>query len=128
MSIRGVYTANGGPVTTFPEGGGINRFTLTLIDGWKALPIPDDCDLTRVRVPRGGKAVLYTNSSTNPDVMIGTVPTEDDISRSDVLDPGIHFLGTNMRPGMILFVALDPTDDTPQSIPTVITVRQAAKV
>ncbi len=128
MSIRGVYTANGGPPAVICEGGPIDRFTLTLADGWKVLPVPDDCDLVRVRVSPGGKEVLYTHSLANPDIEIGTEPTVEEIAHSDILDPGVHFMGTNMAPGVLLYVALDPNDGTPQSEPTVITVRQAAKV
>lgn len=127
MGLRTVYDSRGNPIDVFVDGGPIRRLSLAAVGGWQEISVAAACDLYKLRVPAGGRRVIFTSSIACPTAAVDSVPTEDEVSASEILDPGLHFRGCDRKASTKFFVALDPGDDTPQTDPTVLIFTEAAE-
>lgn len=126
MGIRTVYDSRGNPVDVWVDGGDIHSVELTVAAGWVEIPVPETCDLYRVRVPDTGKRVRFTSTVAIPNLDAGDAVDEAHLAKSEIVDPGIWKRGCDRKKGVRFFFALDPTDDADQPDPTVLIFTEAA--
>lgn len=129
MTVRGIYDIYGNPVTTMVDGGDQTRLSIEVADGWVKLPLAATCDLYELdtTLAAGGKRVLFCHTGVRPGLVEGAEPSEADIAKSAFRWPGVWTRGSERPSGVEFFVALDPTDTTPQTAPAVLVVTQSAE-